>query len=156
MAIDSCNGHKLYFPASFHWKWKITHLAHWCQTAKLSVRLVVSLLKPLWRLCPLLKFYQIWYICSQGVAKGDQWHLCACSLSWCYPLLNGGGGGAGEDRNFTFLLWFIPINSGKITDTIFLTLVIHSLRSLDVLRHQEHAYEPNLWSNSSFTLVMVF
>lgn len=32
-----------------------------------------------------------------------------------------------EDRNFKFLLWFIPIYSGIVTNTIFLTLGIHSL-----------------------------
>ena len=48
----------------------------------------------------------------------------------------------GEDRNFIFLLFFIPIYSDIVTDTVFLTLGIHSPRSLDVLRYQEHAYKP--------------
>lgn len=42
-----------------------------------GVRLAPALLKPLWRLCPSLNFYQIWYIFSQGVAKG----CCGISAS---------------------------------------------------------------------------
>ena len=41
-----------------------------------------------------------------------------------------------------FLLWFIPIYSGRVKDTIVLTLGTDSLRSLDVSRYQDHAYGP--------------
>lgn len=45
-----------------------------------------------------------------------------------------------EDGDFAFLLWFIPIYSGIITDTMFLSPGILSLRSLDVPRHHEPYY----------------
>lgn len=112
LPIDSFNGHRHDFPASFHWKWKVTHLAplepKW---AKLRVRLVVSVLN----LCR--GFFLHWHL--------SVWNCYYHGVIFCQI----GGKKSGQNRHFSSLLWFIPIYSGRVTEAVFLTLGIQFLRS---------------------------
>lgn len=108
MAIDSCNEHKLYFPASLYWKWRVTRwhslkhavwYPHWnvhrgftlCPNAITFVTFIVQeLLKVMNSLC-----------------------VAGITVSSVFPRRISEK--TGQDRHFIFLHWFIPVNTGTVT-----------------------------------------